>query len=108
MTGAMTEGQESVDRFYWSHGPCCAGCDWWRHFNSAAGECLKSPPVSGDERWGIIGLTGHSLPIGAGHILTPREHRCGAFADTFDWTSLPLAYQKRVGIEARRKLEGDG
>lgn len=89
--------QEEVDRFYWSHGPCCAGCDWWRHFNSSVGECLRSAPVAEKERWAMIEINDWSLLTGAGHVITPREHRCGDFADTFDWTSLPLAYQRRVG-----------
>lgn len=89
--------QRSVDRFYWLNGPCCAGCDWWRHFNSAAGECLKSAPVSWAERWGMIGLTNPSVAVAAGHVVTRREHHCGDFVDNFDWTSLPVSYRKDVG-----------
>ena len=97
MSNETTETQEAVDRFYWSHGPCCAGCDWWRHFNAAVGECTRSAPVAESERWAMIGISGYSLPTGAGHIVTPRDHRCGDFRDAFDWSSLPLAYQRRVG-----------
>jgi len=35
--------QEHVDRFYFAHGPCCAGCDWWRHINSVGGMCERYP-----------------------------------------------------------------
>lgn len=93
------EDQEYLDAFYWSRGPCCAGCDWWRYINSLIGECTKSTPVAGRERMAMLGIVALSMPPGAGHVLTPREHRCGAFRDDFDWSSLPLAYQKRVGVD---------
>ena len=94
-----TPTQEAVDRFYWSHGgPCCAGCDWWRHFNSVAGDCLRSAPVAEGERWAMLGLSGQSLSTGAGHVVTLRSHVCGEFRDGFDWSSLPPAYQRRVGV----------
>jgi len=32
---------EIIDRFYVDHGPCCAGCDWWRYANSVAGEYTR-------------------------------------------------------------------
>lgn len=89
--------QEMLDAFYWRHGPCCAGCDWWRHFNSQIGECRKSAPVAGKARWAMVSIGWSTLRPGAGHIVTPREHVCGEFADTFDWASLPLSYQRRVG-----------
>lgn len=90
--------QEFIDAFYWRNGPCCAGCDRWRHLNSHVGECLKSAPVSGDERAAMIGIEGSSLRIGAGHAFTRKNHHCGDFVDAFDWSSLPLPYQKRVGV----------
>ncbi len=89
--------QEITDAFYWSTGPCCSGCDWWQSLNSVAGECTKSAPVSAGERVAMLGITSLSLKIGAGHILTPRDHRCGDFRDTLDWSSLPLPYLKRIG-----------
>lgn len=90
--------QESLDRFYFSRGPCCAGCDWWRSLSSLVGECTKSAPVGGKkDRWGMLGITGCSLKPLSGHIMTPREHVCGDFKDEFDWTSLPLPYRKRIG-----------
>jgi hypothetical protein len=92
--------QEAVDRFYWSHGaPCCAGCDWWRHLNSSAGDCLRSAPVSGNERWALLGMTDCSLPREAGHVITPRDYACGEFRDGFDWSTLPPAYQRQVGAD---------
>lgn len=92
------KGQEHVDTFYWSHGPCCAGCDWWRHFNSSVGECLKSAPACGLERWAMMGIEMSSIPLlGAGHVVTKRDHRCGDFIDSFDWAALPPVYLRRVG-----------
>lgn len=41
----MSDRQELLDKFYFAHGPSCAGCDWWRSLNSRVGECLKSAPV---------------------------------------------------------------
>lgn len=89
--------QEFIDRFYFAHGPCCAGCDWWRSFDSSTGECLKSAPVSGIERWAVLGIDWCSMPLPSGHIMTKRDHHCGDFKDEFDWQSLPLPYLKRIG-----------
>ena len=74
--------QGIVDAFYRQHGPCCAGCDWWRYFNSMAGECTRTVPVDGIQRFAMLGITGSSLAPGAGHIMTPRDHVCGEFQDT--------------------------
>jgi hypothetical protein len=92
-----TDRQEFIDAFFWKNGPCCAGCDWWHHLNSAVGECTRSAPLSAGDRVAMLGIHGTSLEIGAGHVMTPREHRCGEFRDTFDWSSLPIPYLKRVG-----------
>jgi hypothetical protein len=73
--------QAVVDAFYAQHGPCCAGCDWWRWYNSTVGECIRSAPVSGAERFAMLGITGSSLPLEAGHIMTQRDHVCGEFRD---------------------------
>ena len=89
--------QEFLDRMYARNGPCCAGCDWWRYFNSRIGECLQSAPVSADERMAMIGIERCTMPIGAGHVITPYNHHCGDFRDDFDWSSLPLGYLKRIG-----------
>ena len=94
------EQQELLDRFYWRHGPCCAGCDWWRSISSLVGGCTRSAPTSGAERAAALGMQSCSIVIPAGHVATTRDHVCGEFRDKFDWSSLPLAYQKRVGVPA--------
>ena len=89
--------QEAVDRFYAANGPCCAGCDWWSWTNSLVGECTRSAPVSGEQRYAMLGLKFTSQPMTAGHVMTRREHRCGDFKDEFDWASLSPLYLKRIG-----------
>ncbi|PWE56736.1 hypothetical protein DEM27_10255 [Metarhizobium album] len=89
--------QEFIDRFYFEHGKCCAGCDWWRSISSVIGDCTRSAPVSGAERAHMIGIVGAHPLISAGHVVTPREHVCGDFKDDFDWSTLPLPYRKRIG-----------
>lgn len=94
---ASESAQVFVDRFYAKRGPCCAGCDHWRFISSAVGECLRSAPIASGDRAAVLGIEWTSLSMGAGHILTPRDHRCGEFADTFDWTSLPPHYLRTIG-----------
>lgn len=101
----MSDRQELIDRFYWEFGPCCAGCDWWQHMNSSVGECTRSAPVASGDRIAMLGTEGASIDPGAGHIMTPRDHRCGEFRDTFDWSTLPLPYRKRVGVAAAQEGE---
>lgn len=91
------ERQEILDSFYWKRGPCCAGCDWWRHVNGLVGECRKSASVSTEQRAAFLGITSSTIPAEPGHILTRRGDHCGDFKDKFDWRSLPLAYLKRIG-----------
>lgn len=92
------ESQELMDTFYWKHGPCCAGCDWWRDVRAGfVGECTKSAPMSGVQRAALLGITWTSFHVGAGHALTYRDYHCGDFKDDFDWSSLSLFYRKRVG-----------
>ncbi len=94
----MSEAQERADAFYWSNGPCCAGCDHWRNINTLYGECAATQPgLSGEERAASLGLHGFSVTLPTGHAITRREHKCGAFADTFAWDTLPLPYLKKVG-----------
>ena len=88
---------EILDRFYTQNGPCCAGCDWWSHYNSLAGECRKSAPVPGVQRVAMLGAYGSSLSLEAGHIMTLRDHHCGDFKDEFDWATLPASYLRRIG-----------
>ena len=78
---ATVRRQRVVDAFYAGHGPCCAGCDWWRHYNSLVGECIRSAPVAGAERFAMLGINGLSLQPGAGHVMTRRDHHCGEFRD---------------------------
>ena len=94
------ERQEFIDRFYWKRGPCCAGCDWWDAANSVAGDCTRSAPVSSAERGAMLGIRNCTASAQAGHVMTPREHLCGEFKDEFDWSTLPLAYRRRVGCSA--------
>ncbi|TXH48098.1 MAG: hypothetical protein E6Q97_25530 [Desulfurellales bacterium] len=54
--------QAVIDNFYRDHGPCCAGCDWWRWYNSAAGECIRTVPVAGTERYAMLGISWTSYP----------------------------------------------
>ena len=82
MAGLQEQRQRIVDAFYAKHGPCCAGCDYWRYYNSIVGECTKSAPVSGAERWSMIGIASASIPLQAGHIMTERGYVCGDFSDT--------------------------
>jgi hypothetical protein len=89
--------QEYADRFYWAHGKCCAGCDWWHSISSTVGECTRSAPVPSEERWDMLGIESCSLRPASGHAITPREHLCGEFKDDFDWRSLPLPYRIRIG-----------
>lgn len=98
----ITERQEFIDRFYIAHGPCCAGCDWWRSLNTRAGDCHRIAPVAGSERAAMLGMHGVSASIDAGHAMTLRDHYCGEFRDEFDWTSLPLVYRRRIGHPSAR------
>ena len=36
-----------------------------------------------------------------GHMLTKRDHYCGAFKDNFDWGSLPPQYLRQIGYRPR-------
>ena len=89
--------QELLDRFYFQHGQCCAGCDWWGAISSLVGECTKSKIVPGKERQNMLGIEWSSHRFKAGHAITNRSYKCGQFKDEFDWSSLPLPYRKRVG-----------
>ena len=87
---------ERLDRFYVQNGKCCAGCDWWVYMNSVVGDCTKSAPVPAGERWALLGLKFNKF-VGAGHVVTPREHKCGDFKDAFDWSTLPASYLRKIG-----------
>lgn len=81
----MKATQRHVDEFYRQHGPCCAGCDHWRFYNSRVGECTRTAPVSGSDRFAMLGVTHASVQLDSGHIMTPRDHVCGEFSDNYDW-----------------------
>ncbi|SFB74746.1 hypothetical protein SAMN05216344_102219 [Polaromonas sp. OV174] len=98
----IEQPQEILDRLYMQNGPCCAGCDWWLHYNSLVGECRKSAPVPGSQRMAMLGMSGTSLAPEAGHIMTPREHHCGDFKDEFDWDTIPVNYLRRIGRQHKR------
>ena len=91
--------QEAIDRFYTKRGPCCAGCDFWRYVNSVVGTCHKAAPVSGAERTGLLNITVVSFQVGAVQPFTKRDHWCGEFRDTFDWTTLSPGYLRRIGAD---------
>lgn len=93
--------QENCDRFYMEKGACCAGCDHWESMNSLIGECKMSAQVSGEDRMRALGFSYMSRPMAAGHVITKRDHACGLFEDTFDWTTLPLRYLKSIGYANR-------
>lgn len=81
----MTDIQRTVARiakFAAAHGRCCAGCDHWNPYNSVAGECTRTAPVGGGvDRVALLGITQTSANIGAGHVLTPRDHSCGEYLE---------------------------
>lgn len=105
--GSLTEipdqDQQLADAFYAKNGPCCSGCDSWHRINVLVGECHKTAPVAGHERFAMLGMR-PSIPLDAGHIMTKRDHHCGEFSDTFDWSTLPAWYLRKIG----RVAEGGG
>lgn len=78
--------QTHIDAFYKKHGPCCAGCDHWRWVNSITGECIRSAPAPAQERIAMLGMVATTHPVGSGHVMTKRDHLCGEFKDTYDWS----------------------
>lgn len=96
----MDDRQQILDTYYWTHGPCCAGCDHWQSLNSIIGTCKQTPPsLPGADRAIMISIESASVAFPAGHAITKREHHCGGFADDFPWETLPLAYLKRVRFQ---------
>jgi hypothetical protein len=99
--------QKAIDAFYWQYGPCCAGCDWWRADNSHVGTCTKAAPVPADQRIAMLGMSGASINIGAGHPFTPRDYHCGAFKDEFDWLNLTPWYLREIGYRDHLLRSGE-
>ena len=95
--------QQNIDTIYWSHGPCCAGCDYWLSITTRVGMCRASEPMSGADRIAMLGMSSISMYVGSGHAFTLADHHCGKFKDDFDWETLPLAYRKKVGAPVRPK-----
>lgn len=59
---------------------------------------MKSPPhMSGEGTALAFDMSAMTLKLPAGHAVTMRDHHCGGFKDDFDWSSLPLPYQKAIG-----------
>lgn len=102
---AVSDVQETIDAFYWKNGPCCAGCDWWREIRAGRiGLCTRAAPVAGFQRTELLGITGSTLQIGAGHPFTQRGHHCGDFKDDFNWeyAGQSARVQMVVRLVARR------
>ena len=89
--------QEKCDRFYWSNGRCCAGCDYWSSEGGWTGECLAAPPVSGAQVLKSMGIEWCTYTPPPGQPYTSHDHVCGAFKDDFDWTTLDEEYRRRIG-----------
>lgn len=77
---ARDNRQEFVDRFYAKHGPCCAGCDFWRWISPLVGECIRFPPNQSHDAMKGLGFDFCSLPRSTAN-LTRRDHVCGEFRD---------------------------
>lgn len=89
--------QKRCDTFFWKNGPCCAGCDHWASDAGDIGECTSAPPVSGAQVLKSLGIEWSSYTPPPGQPFTKREHRCGAFQDTFDWSTLDPDYLREIG-----------
>jgi len=75
----MKTAAEIIKKFHTDNGDCCAGCDFWRFHNSVVGDCIKTSPVSSVDSLAAIGIESPSIDIGAGHVITQRDHVCGEF-----------------------------
>lgn len=91
--------QEHCDKFYWKHGRCCAGCDFWNSEAGNIGECTSAPPISGEQILKSLGIMCSSFVPPPGQPFTRHDHVCGAFQDCFDWSSLDPEYLKRIGAK---------
>lgn len=91
--------QECLDRLYWKQGPCCAGCDHWRHLNALVGECCKEglPNLAlGRRRMSLIRGLSNAIIRNA---ITARHDHCVSFVDGFPWEAMPLSYLERIGAK---------
>lgn len=89
--------RKRCDEFFWRNGPCCAGCDHWSSEAGDIGECMAAPPVSGADVLKSLGISWCSYLPPPGQPYTPRDHRCGSFQDSFDWSTLGEPYLKSIG-----------
>jgi hypothetical protein len=48
-------------------------------------------------RASLLNIEWSTMPPAAGHVMTPRDHLCGEFKDSFDWSSLPPHYLRQIG-----------
>lgn len=92
--------QKRCDEYFWRNGPCCAGCDHWSSEAGDIGECNAAPPVSGCDVLKSLGIDWCSYIPPPGQPYTRRDHRCGAFQDSFDWSELGEPYLKSIGARA--------
>lgn len=91
--------QEVCDREYWQHGQRCCGCDFWQSEGGRSGRCSAAGIVSGEQvlrSLGVIWTSAWGIEP-PGFPYTRKSFWCGKFKDDFDWSTLPLDYQKRIG-----------
>lgn len=98
--------QKRCDEFFWKNGRCCAGCDHWSSEAGDIGECLSAPPISGSQVLKSLGIEWSSYIPPPGQPFTRRDHVCGAFQDTFDWSSLDAEYLASIGVPVAGSGEG--
>jgi len=91
MTERVVAPLDDADRFYFEHGPCCSGCDWWDSYPGfRLGACHKNAP--GPKVHLPPGWEGCSAPkLYSEWPITMRDTVCGDFRDTFDWAQIPGA-----------------
>jgi len=89
--------QELMDRYYWSHGPCCAGCDHWSSEGGYNGKCAAAGVMSGSDVLRSLGITFSTFIVEPGFPFTRHDFYCGKFRDDFDWASLPMEYLDAIG-----------
>ncbi|MFN4168110.1 MAG: hypothetical protein ACK4HD_07380 [Pannonibacter phragmitetus] len=88
--------QEQCDRYYWTHGQCCAGCDHWHSDMSLFGECRAAGIVPGAEVMASLGIQSCTAQLAPGFPMTQHDFHCGLFADEFDWSTLDIDYLIRI------------
>jgi hypothetical protein len=95
------EYQKTCDRMYWQQGYCCAGCDHWQSDSGLTGRCTAAPIMSGADVLRSFGVTFCTYTPPPGHPFTEADHKCGAFSDAFDWSTLPDDYLATIGAMKR-------